>query len=160
MYTILWFANVSEPSVSSMFKGWNHNLTPGKYPKEHIQYSKHGKSLKSRILQTTYANKGGRYTDSWKNGCFNSEPFLLQFIHLQIVLLHNIVHSHWQRVTGYCGQHLPWGRSGICCAHNSLLFPFLFAPTEISVFTIEQWGWLKAYFKRLCFWICMDTLHT
>jgi hypothetical protein len=27
----------------------NHNLTPGKYPKEHIQYSKHGKSLKSRI---------------------------------------------------------------------------------------------------------------
>jgi hypothetical protein len=27
----------------------NHNLTPGKYPKEYIQYSKHGKSLKSRI---------------------------------------------------------------------------------------------------------------
>jgi hypothetical protein len=25
----------------------NHNLTPGKYPKEHIQYSKHGESLKS-----------------------------------------------------------------------------------------------------------------
>jgi len=28
----------------------NYNLTPGKYPKEHIQYSNHGKSLKSRIL--------------------------------------------------------------------------------------------------------------
>jgi hypothetical protein len=27
----------------------NHNLTPGKYPKEHIQYAKHGESLKSRI---------------------------------------------------------------------------------------------------------------
>jgi hypothetical protein len=27
----------------------NHNLTPEKYPKEHIQYSKHGESLKSRI---------------------------------------------------------------------------------------------------------------
>ena len=27
----------------------NHNRTPGKYPKEYIQYSKHGKSLKSRI---------------------------------------------------------------------------------------------------------------
>jgi hypothetical protein len=27
----------------------NHNLTRGKYPKEHIQYSKHGESLKSRI---------------------------------------------------------------------------------------------------------------
>jgi hypothetical protein len=24
----------------------NHNLTPGKYPKEHIQYSKHGESFK------------------------------------------------------------------------------------------------------------------
>jgi hypothetical protein len=28
----------------------NHNLTPEKYPKEHIQYSKHGESLKSRKL--------------------------------------------------------------------------------------------------------------
>jgi hypothetical protein len=28
----------------------NHNLTPGKYPKEYIQYSKHGESLKSKIL--------------------------------------------------------------------------------------------------------------
>jgi len=28
----------------------NHNLTPGRYPKEHIQHSRHGKSLKSRIL--------------------------------------------------------------------------------------------------------------
>jgi hypothetical protein len=28
-----------------------HNLTPGKYPKEHIQHSKHGESLKSRILK-------------------------------------------------------------------------------------------------------------
>ena len=64
---ILWFADVSEPSVSSIFKGWmwsiqplkmeltegsetsaNYNLTPGRYPKEHIQYSRHGESLKSR----------------------------------------------------------------------------------------------------------------
>ena len=28
----------------------NHNRTPGKYPKECIQDSKHGESLKSRIL--------------------------------------------------------------------------------------------------------------
>ena len=27
----------------------NYNLTPGKYPKENIQYSNHGESLKSRI---------------------------------------------------------------------------------------------------------------
>jgi hypothetical protein len=26
----------------------NYNLTPGKYPKEQIQYSKHGESLKTR----------------------------------------------------------------------------------------------------------------
>jgi hypothetical protein len=27
-----------------------HNLMLGKYPKEHIQYSKHGESFKSRIM--------------------------------------------------------------------------------------------------------------
>jgi hypothetical protein len=34
----------------------NHNLTPGKYPKENIQYSKHGESLKSRIMGGNYAD--------------------------------------------------------------------------------------------------------
>ena len=29
----------------------NYNLTPGKYPKEYIQYSNHGESLKSRISE-------------------------------------------------------------------------------------------------------------
>jgi hypothetical protein len=29
---------------------YNYNMTPGKYPKEHIQYSKHGESLKSTKL--------------------------------------------------------------------------------------------------------------
>jgi hypothetical protein len=28
----------------------NYNLTPGKYPKQQMQYSKHGESLKSRTL--------------------------------------------------------------------------------------------------------------
>ena len=28
----------------------NHNLTPGKYPEENIQYSNHGESLKSRMV--------------------------------------------------------------------------------------------------------------
>ena len=27
----------------------DHNLTPGRYPKEHIQHSRHSESLKSRI---------------------------------------------------------------------------------------------------------------
>jgi len=65
----LWFADVSEPSVSSIFKSWMWSmkchfilhiqplkmerwqttiLTPGRYPKEHIQHSRHGKNLKSR----------------------------------------------------------------------------------------------------------------
>jgi hypothetical protein len=54
------FADVSESSVRSIFKGLKmdltersetsakHNLTPGKYPKENIQDSEHGESLKSR----------------------------------------------------------------------------------------------------------------
>jgi hypothetical protein len=29
---------------------YNYNMTPGKYPKEHIQYSKHGESLKSTTI--------------------------------------------------------------------------------------------------------------
>jgi hypothetical protein len=32
----------------------NHNLTPGKYPKEHVQYSKHGERLKSRIIRIVF----------------------------------------------------------------------------------------------------------
>jgi hypothetical protein len=51
------FADVSEPYTwplkMELTEGSetsaNHNLTPGKHPKEHIQYSKHGESLKSRI---------------------------------------------------------------------------------------------------------------
>jgi hypothetical protein len=31
---------------------YNYNMTPGKYPKEHIQYSKHGESLKSTRMQS------------------------------------------------------------------------------------------------------------
>ena len=31
------------------------NRTPGKYPKEYIQYSKHGESLKSRINASLFA---------------------------------------------------------------------------------------------------------
>jgi hypothetical protein len=41
----LWRWNLTEDSETSA----NHNLTPGKYPKEYIQYSKHGESLKSRM---------------------------------------------------------------------------------------------------------------
>jgi hypothetical protein len=37
------FADVSEPSVKSIFKAWMK-----KYPKENIQVSEHGKNLKSR----------------------------------------------------------------------------------------------------------------
>jgi hypothetical protein len=60
------FADISEPSVRSIFKGLikplkmdltegsetsaKLNLTPGKYPKENTQDSEHGKNLKSRIL--------------------------------------------------------------------------------------------------------------
>ena len=41
----------------------SYNRTPGKYPKEYIQYSKHGESLKSSIdnivnLTNTYIEQG------------------------------------------------------------------------------------------------------
>jgi hypothetical protein len=32
----------------------NYNMTPGKYPKEQIHYSKHGESLKSRKHNIRY----------------------------------------------------------------------------------------------------------
>ena len=53
----------------------NYNLTPGKYPKEHIQYSNHGESLKSRILLFTFSVsvKEGAYLFSSKQ----LFPFLL-----------------------------------------------------------------------------------
>jgi hypothetical protein len=47
------FADVSEPSVRSIFKDRIKNilnLTPGKYPKENIQVSEHGENLKSRTV--------------------------------------------------------------------------------------------------------------
>ena len=34
----------------------NYNLTPGKYPKENIQYSIHGESLKSRGIPKCFIN--------------------------------------------------------------------------------------------------------
>jgi hypothetical protein len=40
-----------------------HILTPGKYPKEHLQYSNHGESLKSTKIQLS-----GFFCIS---GCFN-----------------------------------------------------------------------------------------
>jgi hypothetical protein len=38
----------------------NYNLTPGKYPKEHTQYSNHGESLKSRIKINVYTSDSYR----------------------------------------------------------------------------------------------------
>ena len=34
---------------SLIYTSANYKLTPGKYPKEHFQYSNHGESLKSRM---------------------------------------------------------------------------------------------------------------
>jgi hypothetical protein len=64
------FADVSEPSGRSIFKGLMKplkmdltegsetsaklNLTPGKYPKENIQDSEHGENLKIKKLSTFF----------------------------------------------------------------------------------------------------------
>jgi len=39
----------------------NYNLTPGIYPEENIQYSNHGESLKSRILNIVTRLWAGQY---------------------------------------------------------------------------------------------------
>ena len=39
---------LAEPMIECSETSANHNRTPGKYPKEYIQDSKHGESLKSR----------------------------------------------------------------------------------------------------------------
>jgi hypothetical protein len=62
----------------------NHNLPPGKYPKEHIQYSKHGESLKSRTLENGCVIDGPYYiiycyTTGWPLS--NLQPICL-FPHL------------------------------------------------------------------------------
>jgi hypothetical protein len=41
------FADVSELSVRSIFKGWMKNVTPGKYRKVNIQVSEHCEILKN-----------------------------------------------------------------------------------------------------------------
>jgi hypothetical protein len=48
----------------------NYKLTPGKYPKEQIQYSKHGESLKSRrtaLFLSTIVTRTRRHTELTKN---------------------------------------------------------------------------------------------
>ena len=40
----------------------NHNWTPGKYPKEYIQDSKHGESLKSRKCYLVTRSYGADFT--------------------------------------------------------------------------------------------------
>jgi hypothetical protein len=49
----------------------NHNLTPGNYPKQHIQYLKHGESLKSRMYLFDFNNTIFSYVQTTpdKNVC-------------------------------------------------------------------------------------------
>ena len=54
MYIFFWVFPRRQPLKMKLTQGSetsaNYNLTPGKYPKEYIQYSNHGESLKSRIF--------------------------------------------------------------------------------------------------------------
>ena len=58
----------------------NYNLTPGKYPKEHTQYSNHGESLKSN---TSYCNVLRWVHICLKNSC------TLKKSHMRGNYLHN-----------------------------------------------------------------------
>ena len=50
-YLILYIQPLKMEPIEGSETSANYNRTPGKYPKEYIQYSKHGESLKSRILK-------------------------------------------------------------------------------------------------------------
>ena len=111
---------------------------------EHVLYILHVHN----ILQTTHANKGERYTDSWKMDVsilsqffYNSYTYKLCFCILQCT------HTVKQWLVIVANTHL--GEGQVSATHNLLLFPFLLAPTEIPIFTTGQWGCLKAYFKRV-----------
>ena len=48
VYFILYIQLLKMELIEGSETSANHNRTPGKYPKEYIQDSKHGESLKSR----------------------------------------------------------------------------------------------------------------
>ena len=48
--TVLYIQHLKMELIGGSEMSANHNRTPGKYPKEYIQDSKHGESLKSRIF--------------------------------------------------------------------------------------------------------------
>jgi hypothetical protein len=52
-YFILYIQPLKMELIEGSETSANHNQTPGKYPKEYIQYSKHGENLKSRTLKYT-----------------------------------------------------------------------------------------------------------
>src|SRR5215468_2922200 len=69
----------------------NHDMTPGKYPKEHIQYSKHGESLKSRIacffifLLRWFLHVSAKQCHPQGATMFLSEPLQRQYGRRQVI---------------------------------------------------------------------------
>ena len=57
----------------------NQNQTPGKYPKENIEDSKHGESLKPRNLRVTYVQNNFVY-DAFMAGDRNTVTQLYRVI--------------------------------------------------------------------------------
>jgi hypothetical protein len=59
----------------------NYILTPGKYSKEHIQYSNHGKSLKFTIPNGSFVTNGKRNIYSNVKFCKAGLIYITDFIH-------------------------------------------------------------------------------
>ena len=58
----------------------NYNLTPGKYPKEHIQYSNHGESLKSRMYVFDHISLSCSYNQKWlRKSCRENQNTYFMF---------------------------------------------------------------------------------
>ena len=106
----LLYADVLEPSIGSIYKGWKmepiegsetsayNNQTPGKHPKEYIIDSKHGESLKSRMVLDVWKECGTstlRIQCPWRMPLWIWSPWKWG----QHVLL-----KHWELVKQ---QHIP-----------------------------------------------------
>jgi hypothetical protein len=64
-YFILYYQPLKMGLTEGSETSENHNKTPRKYPGEHIQYSEHGESLKSKI-QTHLIYSSQRSSNYWK----------------------------------------------------------------------------------------------
>ena len=74
------------------------NRTPGKYPKEYIQYSKHGESLKSRIYIYIYIKSFNTSHVGVTAGCASATELIVSGNRPIVFFFPHITLSHWSKM--------------------------------------------------------------